>query len=236
MEKGIFVTGSDTGVGKTVVAGAIAAAIKEQGLDVGVMKPVSTGAKVIGRKLVSEDAMYLKKIIGCTDDDDLVNPIRLSPASAPTLAATETGITLDLDKVWDAFKQLRSKHEFVVVEGIGGLMVPVDDNHLVADMILKMDLAIVVASKHSLGSINHTLLTVECAKNRNIRVKGIIINMLRDGKEFVEEIRKFSSVPVLGTIPFKEDVNVGNCTFGDIVEHFRRDVNISRIMRKDITE
>jgi len=86
MEKGIFVTGSDTGVGKTVIAAAIAAAAKAHGLDTGVMKPVATGAKEIDGKLISLDAMYLKKIIECTDDDDLVNPIRFEPALAPTIS------------------------------------------------------------------------------------------------------------------------------------------------------
>lgn len=233
MERGVFVTGSDTGVGKTVVAGAIAAAIKAYGMDVGVMKPISTGAREIEGRLVSEDARYLKEIIGSTDDDELVNPIRLKPALAPTMAAVESGTTIDMDKVWKAFEELKGKHEFIVIEGIGGLMVPVDDKLLVADMALKMDLALVVASKHSLGTINHTLLTVECAKSRNLRVKGIVINMLKDGKDFTGEIEKYSSVPILGTIPFKEDVSVENCTFGDIVEHFRREVNISRIMRRE---
>ena len=233
MEKGVFVTGSDTGVGKTVVAGAIAAAIKAQGLDVGVMKPISTGASEIDGKLVSKDARYLKKIIGGTDADELVNPIRLKPALAPTMAAAESGIAIDIDKVWKAFEELKEKHEFMVIEGIGGLMVPVDDKLLVADMALKMDMALVIASKHSLGAINHTLLTVECAKSRNLRVKGIVINMLKDGKDFAGEIEKYSSVPILGTIPFKENVSVENCTYGDIVEHFRREVNISRIMRRE---
>lgn len=233
MERGVFITGSDTGVGKTVVAGAIAAAIKAQGLDVGVMKPISTGAREIDGKLVSEDARYLKKIIGGTDADELVNPIRLKPALAPTMAAAESGITIDIDKVWKAFEELKEKHEFMVIEGIGGLMVPVDDKLLVADMALKMDMALVIASKHSLGAINHTLLTVECAKSRNLRVKGIVINMLKDDRDFVSEIEKYSSVPILGTIPFKKDVSVENCTFGDIVEHFRREVNISRIMRRE---
>jgi dethiobiotin synthetase len=233
MEKGVFITGSDTGVGKTVVAGAIAAAIKAQGLDVGVMKPISTGAREIEGKLVSEDARYLKNIIGSTDEDELVNPIRLKPALAPTMASAESGIAIDLNKVWKAFKELEDKHDFIVVEGIGGLMVPVAEQFLVADMALKMDLALVIASKHSLGAINHTLLTVECAKARKLRVKGIVINMLKDGKEFVEEIEKYSSVPILGTIPFKENISVENCAFGDLVEHFRREVNISRIMRRE---
>lgn len=233
MEKGIFVTGIDTGVGKTVIAGAIAAAIKAHGLDVGVMKPVATGAKEIEGRLVSEDVVYLKKIIDSTDDDDLVNPIRLKPALAPNMAASRAGITIDIGKVWKAYKELTDKHDFVVVEGIGGLMVPIDDNLLVADMALKMGLAIVIVSKHYLGAINHTLLTLEYARSRNLRIKGIIFNMLRNGEDFVGEIGRFSSVRVLGAIPFKENVCVEECMYGDIVEHFRREINISNIMRKE---
>jgi len=233
MEKGVFVTGIDTGVGKTVIAGAIAAAVKAHGLDVGVMKPVATGAKEIDGKLISEDAIYLKKIIDSTDDDDLVNPIRLEPALAPTMAASKTGVTIDIERVWEAYKELRNKHGFVVVEGIGGLMVPIDDNTLVADMALKMDLALVIVSKHYLGAINHTLLTLEYARSRNLRIKGIIFNMLRNGENFVGEIGRFSSFPVLGTIPFNENVCVEKCLYGDIVEHFRKEINISKIMRKE---
>ena len=233
MEKGIFVTGIDTGVGKTVIAGAIAAAIKAQGLDVGVMKPVATGAREIEGTLVSEDVVYLKKIIDSTDDDNLVNPIRLKPALAPTMAAASSDTTIEIESVWKAYKELADKHDFVVVEGIGGLMVPIDDNILVADMALKMDLALVIVSKHYLGAINHTLLSLEYARSRNLRIKGIIFNMLRNGEDFVAEIGRLSSSPVLGTIPFKENVCVEKCLYGDIAEHFRKEINISKIMRKE---
>ena len=232
MEKGIFVIGNDTGVGKTVVAGALAAAIKAQGINVGVMKPISTGARETGGKLVSADARYLKEIVGSKDDDDLVNPIRFKPALAPTLAARETGIKINLDKVWEAFKELNNRHDFLVVEGIGGLMVPIDEHLLVADMALKMDLANIITCKHCLGAINHTLLTVEYAKSRNIRTKGIVINMLDNDKEFVSEIEKYSSLPILGTVPFMKNVSVDNCTYGDIVEYFRHNVNIPKIIRR----
>ncbi len=233
MEKGVFVTGSDTGVGKTVIAGAIAAAIKAHGLDVGVMKPVASGAKEIEGKLVSEDAVYLKKIIDSTDDDALVNPVRLEPSIAPTMAASKSGVPIDINKICKAYEVLTNKHDFVVVEGIGGLMVPIDDTLFVADMVCKMDLPLVIVSKDYLGTINHTLLTVEYAKSRNIRIKGIVINMLKNGDDFVREIEKYSSVPILGTIPFKENVSVENCVYGDIVEYFRKEINISKIMRKE---
>ena len=232
MEKGVFVTGSNTGVGKTVIAGAIAAAIKAHGLDVGVMKPVASGAKEIDGSLVSEDVVYLKKIIDSTDDDDLVSPIRLKPPIAPTIAAVKSGVPIDIDKVWKAYEVLSNRHDFVVVEGIGGLMVPVDDTLFVADLVRKMDLPLVIVGSDYLGTINHTLLTVEYAKSRNIRIKGIIINMLKDDDGFVREIEKYSSVPILGTIPFKENVSVENCVYGDIVEDLRREINISKIMRK----
>lgn len=231
MEKGVFVSGSDTGVGKTVIAGAIAAVTKEHGLDTGIMKPFATGAKETDGKLVSDDVEFLKKIINASDDDDLVNPIRFKQASAPTIAASESGVSIDLDRIWNAYEALKSKHDFVVVEGIGGLMVPINDILFVADMVLKMDLPLVIVSKYYLGSINHTLLTLEYAKSKKIRIKGIIINMLNDGDDFVSEIGKYSSVPILGTIPFNENVSVENCVFGDFVEHFQKKVSISKIMR-----
>ncbi len=232
MEKGVFVTGSDTGVGKTVIAGTIAAAVKAHGLDVGVMKPVASGAKEIEGKLVSEDVVYLKKIIDSTDDDDLVNPICLKPPIAPTMAASKSGVPIDIDKIWKAYEELTNRHDFVVVEGVGGIMVPINDTLFVADMVCKMDLPLVIVCKDYLGTINHTLLTLEYAKSRNIRIKGIVINMLKSGEDFVREIEKYSSVPILGTIPFKENVSVEECVYGDIIEDFRREINISKIMRK----
>ncbi|KHE91581.1 MAG: dethiobiotin synthase [Candidatus Scalindua rubra] len=231
MEKGVFVTGSDTGVGKTVIAGAIAAVIKAHGLDVGVMKPIASGAKEIEGKLVSEDALYLKKIIDSTDDDDLVNPILLKLPIAPTMAASNTGVPIDIDKILEAYEELTNKHDFVVVEGIGGLMVPIDDTLFVADLVLKMNLPLVIVSSDYLGTINHTLLTVEYAKSRNIRIKGIVINMLKSGDDIVREIEKYSSAPILGTITFKENISVEDCVYGEIVEDFRREINVSKIMR-----
>ncbi len=233
MEKGVFVTGCDTGVGKTVIAGAIAASIKAHGPDVGVMKPVASGAKEIENKLVSEDAVYLKKIIDNTDDDALVNPILLKPPIAPTIAASKAGIPINIDKILKAYEALTSRHDFVVVEGVGGLMVPIDDTLFVADLARKMDLALVIVTGDYLGAINHTLLTIEYARNRNLRIKGIVINMLKNGDDLVREIEKYSSVPILGTIPFKEDISVEDCVYGDIVEDFRREIDISKIMRKE---
>tara|TARA_B100000959_G_scaffold35726_1_gene34240 strand:+ start:792 stop:1496 length:705 start_codon:yes stop_codon:yes gene_type:complete len=233
MEKGVFVTGCDTGVGKTVIAGAIAASMKAHGLDVGVMKPVASGAKEIEGKLISEDAVYLKKIIESTDDDALVNPILLKPPIAPTIAASKAGILIDIDKILKAYEALTNKHDFVVVEGVGGLMVPIDDNLFVADLARKMDLALVIVTVDYLGAINHTLLTIEYARSRNLRIKGIVINMLKNGDDLVREIEKYSSVPILGTIPFKENVSVEDCIYGDIVEDFRREIDIPKIMRKE---
>ncbi len=233
MEKGVFVTGCDTGVGKTVIAGAIAASIKAYGLDVGVMKPVASGAKEIENKLVSEDAVYLKKIIDSTDDDSLVNPILFKLPIAPTIAASKVGIPVDTDKILKAYEVLTNRHDFVVVEGVGGLMVPIDDTLFVADLACKMDLPLVIVARDYLGTINHTLLTIEYARNRNLRIKGIVINMLKNGDGLVREIEKYSSAPILGTIPFKENVSVEDCVYGDIVEDFRRVIDISKIMRKE---
>ncbi len=112
-------------------------------------------------------------------------------------------------------------------------MVPIDDNLFVADLARKMDLALVIVTVDYLGAINHTLLTIEYARSRNLRIKGIVINMLKNGDDLVREIEKYSSVPILGTIPFKENVSVEDCIYGDIVEDFRREIDIPKIMRKE---
>ena len=130
MEKGVFVTGIDTGVGKTVIAGAIAAAIKAHGLNVGVMKPVSTGAKEIEGKLVSEDTIFLKKIIDSTDDDDLVNPICLKPASAPTMAASKTGVLIDMEDRIPALSSVCRLVETAVASGIPQWTLSSDEDYV----------------------------------------------------------------------------------------------------------
>ncbi|MFQ5941857.1 MAG: dethiobiotin synthase, partial [Nitrososphaerales archaeon] len=156
---GIFVTGTDTGVGKTIVAAGIAGALRGDGIDVGVMKPIATG-KPQKNGFKSDDAELLAKIARSTDPENQINPVFLPLEVSPLAATKMLNIDIELDRVFSAFTQLTGKHEFVVVEGIGGVMVPIIHNYFVIDMIKEMKIPVLIVSRASLGTLNHTLLTV----------------------------------------------------------------------------
>src|SRR5688500_18268633 len=120
MMRGLLVTGTDTGVGKTVVTGGIAAALVRQGVDVGGMKPFATGARRIGGRLVSEDAQFLRRAACVQDPLDRINPICLKPPLAPSMAAKVEKRRIDLRRVWSAWRTLSADHSMVIVEGVGG--------------------------------------------------------------------------------------------------------------------
>ena len=197
--RGVFITGTDTGVGKTVVASGLAAALQCQGLDVGVMKPVQAGD-------YPGDAALLQRAAGVADPLDLINPCYLDASLAPAVAAGLGHGRVDIARILEAFHELRRRHKFLVVEGVGGLLVPLEDGFSVADLILALGLPAVVVARPGLGTINHTLLTVRQAHAAGIRVLGTIINGYPEEPDLAERtnpqaIEKYSGLPVLGTIP-----------------------------------
>src|SRR5262247_1970348 len=155
MMRSFLVTGTDTGVGKTLVAGGIAAALARRGIDVGVMKPFATGAIRVGGRLVSEDAQFLKKAAGVDDPLDLINPSCLQPPLAPAMAARIAKKPIDLDKVWAAWRTLKARHSTMIVEGVGGLLVPLVTGFTVADLARRWNLPLVIVTRPTLGTINH---------------------------------------------------------------------------------
>lgn len=197
----IFVTGTDTNVGKTFVACGIAAALKRRGIDVGVMKPIATGDR--------NDARLLARAAG-TSDLDLINPIFLKPPLSPNVAARISRRTISLDKVWNAFRTLRARHDVLVIEGIGGLLVPILDRYFVADMVRRMRAAVVVVTRSSLGTLNHTLLTLQAAKHFKLDVRGLVVNHLSPRQTLAEKtavkaLKAVCSVPILGVLPYRAD-------------------------------
>ncbi|MBI4320173.1 MAG: dethiobiotin synthase [Chloroflexi bacterium] len=236
--KGIFVTGTDTGVGKTVVAAALAALLKAEGIDVGVMKPVQSGGVCENGRLVSEDSRFLMEAAGVDDDPGLVNPYCLEPPLSPNVAARVTGTHIDIGVILSAFQELRRRHEMVVVEGAGGLLVPITDDFLVADLILALDLPAVVVARPGLGTINHTLLTLRCMLQMGIRALGVVINGYRaETAGLAEEtspaeIERLSGVPVLGVMPYVPSVNVERAEVGELVEVARGCLGVGRMRGK----
>ncbi len=198
--KTIFIAGTDTACGKTIVAGALASALRQKGLKVGVMKPIACGSR--------EDAQFLKACAGVKDSLDLINPIFLSQPLSPNVAAKLEKKKIDLKKIDAALKVFRKKYDYLVVEGCGGLLVPITNGTFVIDLIPRMKAETILVSRAGLGAINHSLLSVEALKKRGIRPRGIIFNRTSGGPMSVPEqtnpevVSKASGVPSLGVFPY----------------------------------
>lgn len=236
MGKGIFITGTDTEVGKTVVAAGLAGALKTKGIDVGVMKPIATGATVTTGGLVSNDVRFLLKAIKCDDELDLVNPVTAELPLAPLVASRLSKFDIELKKVQEAYSVLSQRRDFVVVEGIGGILVPIKEGYFVSDMVQDLGLPIVVVARPGLGTINHTLLTIREAQHRGIEVRGFIINGMDDQEAGIAErtnpevIEEVSGIPLLGVLPFDPRVDVSMFEMGDIIELTLKYIEMEKIL------
>ncbi|MEW6357732.1 MAG: dethiobiotin synthase [Planctomycetota bacterium] len=227
--KGIFVTGTDTEVGKTVVAVGIARAIKRRGVDVGVMKPVASGGQP------SEDAVMLAKAAGTNDPMEEINPICLPEPLAPTVAARRCGRIVELQKIWNAFRSLSARHEFLIVEGIGGLLVPLAEGITVADLAKGMALPLLIVGRTGLGTINHVLLTVEAARARTLTIAGIVLNQAEDAPWGASEetnpgeIEAHANAPILGVIRYMKTTNDCDSVADAVEKSLDMDTLIERI-------
>ena len=176
MGKGLFITGTDTGVGKTFVAGALATVLRARGIDVGVMKPVETGCVRRDGQLHPQDALYLREKASTADPVDEICPYALEMPAAPSIAADVAKIIIDLDRIADRFHHLSARHQLTLVEGAGGLLVPLTDTADYTHLIQKLDLPVLLVARASLGTINHTLLTWHWARHVNLSILGVVVN------------------------------------------------------------
>ncbi len=212
--KGFFVTGTDTGVGKTEVARYLAKFFSKKGLKVNVMKPVATGVKK-----VCEDAMVLRGPSFSTSRPsvDYINPVSFRLPLAPLVASRIEKKNIDEDVIWDRFKRLSGDSDIMIVEGIGGVMVPIFKRRkgvfYVLDMILKMGLPVIIVSRPYLGTINHTLMTIMALRSRKIKIAGVIFNHTSDIKRDLSAatnpkvIEELSGINVLGIMYYNKDRN-----------------------------
>ena len=215
--KGIFVTGTDTGVGKTVVSAALAWTLKQSGKKVVVMKPVQTGTDAAGLM----DIEFVQRVIGTNYPIEEVCPYRFPHPLAPSVAASLLGQKVDLDKIRSAFYKLYSTHEAVIVEGAGGLLVPITEDYLMSDLAFDLNLALLIVTSPSLGTLNHTLLTVESARARGLKVLGIVINRFPSNPDVAENtnpelITKMTGEPLLGVFPSDPEISVEEGRLGKL--------------------
>lgn len=232
---GIFITGTDTGVGKTVVAAGLALALRAKGIRVGVMKPVATGCVGVQHRLVSHDAAYLMEAAE-NEFPALTNPVRYRQPLSPNVAASIEKKEVDLDQIRKAYRELQSYYDFIIVEGVGGLMVPLTRDYYVANLIREFNLPMVVVARSGLGTINHTLLTIDAAIVRGFDVKGIIFNRMPTTNISIAEmtnpkvIHELSGVPVLGCLPEMDSLSVEVCEFGHLQTIFQERIQIDRLL------
>jgi dethiobiotin synthetase len=194
MNKGVFITGTDTGVGKTLVACGIARLLKSWGVKVGVMKPLATGDQ--------EDARRLIKAVDLDEPLDVVNPQYFKAPLAPSVAADLEGRKVNSENIYKAYWHLSKKYDVMIVEGIGGVKVPLGESTYVVDLIEALRLPALVVSRAGLGTLNHTLLTLDALAQEKIPVIGVLFNN-GTGKTLVEKtnpdaLQEHTTVQVLG--------------------------------------
>lgn len=202
---GVFITGVDTGVGKTTVAGALSAALLERGLRVGVMKPAQTGSARDADDGLSGDALFLARMSGCESSPDVVNPYCFAEPASPYHAARNAGVELEPGKIVEAYRALSANHDVVIVEGAGGICTPFTRNVTMGGLARMLNLPVIIVSHPYLGHINHTAVTALAANSLGIDVAGIIFS-IRVGEAGaepdVELIEEMTGAKVLGVLPF----------------------------------
>lgn len=207
MGGGVLITGTDTGVGKTFVACGLAALLRDRGYRVGVMKPAETGCLERDGELLPQDAVRLKEVSGCREPIEKICPYRLRDALAPSVAAERADLKIDVDRLMTVYDEIDSTHDVTLVEGAGGLMVPLLPSFTYADLARVLKLPLIVVAANQLGVINHLLLTLEHASCKGLRTLGYVLNQTSSETSLAAETNRealvnLTGVPCLAELPF----------------------------------
>ncbi len=214
MARGIFITGTDTGVGKTVVTAAVARHLAQRGLSVGVMKPVETG--VPDGPCEWTDACRLRSAAGLDDLIERISPYQFTKPLAPLAASREAGRTIDLQDIVRSVDEMAARHVVTLVEGVGGVLAPMATDWDVRDLIQHLGLPVVVVGRSGLGGINHARLTIEALRLRQCRILVLVLNESQPVSSAIEWeqarvtqslLCELSTVPVLGPLTFSTAVS-----------------------------
>ena len=194
-----FITATDTGVGKTFITVELGKYFQSLGYTVGVFKPFSSGGR--------EDAVFLKEALELEDDLDVINPVWFEEPLAPYSATVGLGFAPALSLLRTKYDILRTKYDILLVEGIGGVLVPLWKDYYVADLIKEFGLPALLVARAGLGTLNHTLLSLEALQHRQISIEGIILNGYQGvdlaEKSNKEVLTRLTTVPVLAEVPLR---------------------------------
>ena len=207
----IFITGTDTGVGKTAVSCGMAAYLSlRKGYDVGVMKPFESGNEAPAEDMTG-DAWSLKAASGSQDAIRDINPYHFKAPLAPETAAMLEGAHIDIARVRSVYRELCARHDVVIVEGAGGILVPIRDGYFYSDLMADLGAPVIIVSRLTLGTINHTLLSCRYLRSAGVEVAGVILNDMLGENDIASRTNpgmlvRYLDVPLLGTFPHVPDL------------------------------
>lgn len=212
MSHGLFITGTDTGVGKTLVAAALIERFVKSGIPTIGMKPIAAGAKLVGGCLMNDDVEQL--IAASNTEAPLmhINPYVFEPAIAPHIAAKQAGIDISMNQIMAAFHALSEQAEIVIVEGAGGFLVPINDTEDMSDLASALALPVVLVVGMRLGCLNHALLTIASIKAKGLQLVGWVANStdepaMASFDENLLSLKQRIAAPCLGVIPWVDGMN-----------------------------
>jgi dethiobiotin synthetase len=232
--KGLFITGTDTGVGKTFVTAGLARCLKDRGIATGVLKPAETGCALRKGRRIPSDGAFLRHMAGAREPIEEMVPYRLAAPLAPQVAAEREGIRIQPRRLQSAFRKISSRYDCTLVEGAGGILVPVTRKTTMVDLMKQFRLPVLLVIRIGLGTLNHTLLTLFYLAQHDIAVAGIVMNDpdgCRDlsARSNPATLKQWTSVPIFGNIPFRKGIRMTR-QFGDeIARRFARYVDVDRI-------
>lgn len=209
MTQSWFITGTDTGVGKTRVSAALLTALAQRGRRVVGMKPVASGCMQTERGLVSEDAQILSAAGNVAIDEVALNPYAFASGTAPHLAAAAARVHIDIAVIEAHYRRLAGLAEHVVVEGVGGWLVPINARETMADVVRILDLPVILVVDPRLGSFNHALLSVQAIAASGCRLVAWVANNVQDSapQGYLAGLKARLPVPLLAELPYSKDNN-----------------------------
>ena len=211
--KPLFITATDTDIGKTYVCAGLAHSLKKLDIDVGIMKPFACGVKQ-KTGFSSNDLTILSKAAMVNDAEELLNPFFFPIPASPYTAAKNFGVKIDIDYLMKCFRKLDKIHDVMLVEGIGGIMTPILKDYAIIDLIKDLEANTIIVTSSKIGTINHTIMTCNMCKNMKIPVKGLIINNFDSTgysmSDLERDLSALTDLPVLCSLPHMQKFNLND--------------------------
>ncbi|KFM14714.1 ATP-dependent dethiobiotin synthetase BioD protein [Marine Group I thaumarchaeote SCGC AAA799-O18] len=210
--KSLFVTGTDTDIGKTYISAGIVLALKKSGINVGVMKPFMCGTS---QKIASlDDVTTLTNAANVNDPRELVNPFFFPIPASPYTAAKNLDVKINIEHVVNSFEKLCEMHDLMLIEGIGGIMTPILKDFAILDLIKKLQTNTIIVTSSKIGTVNHTVMTCEMCKNLEVPIKGLIINNFDSEGYSIPQLERdlhdLTNLPILCSLPHMNNLNLND--------------------------